>query len=269
MRRPTTVKLLRMSRDEGGFRMVPVAIGVDFGTTNSVVAIADLYGQVQVRQFERRSGPSRPIVRRCSSSARVDRRTRRWVIYPGLSAPARDGHRRRPQVSAISQNPPVERDVTGRLFARPAFSAQELVGVFLKGILPAGIGDLPVVCGRPVVFAGERPNEALAIERLTPYRSAGVAHVDFAYEPLGAAYWYAPTIQRQETVLVADFGGGTSDFSVMSFDLGGARIQAEALSHAGIGAPATPSIFASSTIWFRLGSARAPVIGRISGFNWD
>ena len=62
-----------------------------------------------------------------------------------------------------------------------------------------------------------------------------MAHVDFAYEPLGAAYWYARTIRRQETVLVADFGGGTSDFSVMRFDLGGARMQAEALSHAGVG----------------------------------
>ena len=116
------------------------------------------------------------------------------------------------------------------------FLLEELIGVLLKDILPAGIGDLPVVCGRPVVFAGERPDEALAIERLTnAYRSAGVAHVDFAYEPLGAAYWYARTIRRQETVLVADFGGGTSDFSVMRFDLGGARLQAEALSHAGVG----------------------------------
>ena len=34
---------------------------------------------------------------------------------------------------------------------------------------------------------------------------------------------------------MADFGGGTSDFSVMRFDLGGARMQAEALSHAGVG----------------------------------
>jgi hypothetical chaperone protein len=124
------------------------------------------------------------------------------------------------------------------------FLLEELIGVLLKDILPAGIGDLPVVCGRPVVFAGERPNEALAIERLTnAYRSAGVAHVDFAYEPLGAAYWYARTIRGQETVLVADFGGGTSDFSVMRFDLGGARTQAEPLSHAGVGVAGDTSDF--------------------------
>jgi molecular chaperone DnaK (HSP70) len=45
-----------MSRDEGGFRMVPVAVGVDFGTTNSVVAIADRSGQVQVRRFDTQVG---------------------------------------------------------------------------------------------------------------------------------------------------------------------------------------------------------------------
>ena len=36
--------------------MVPVAIGVDFGTTNSVVAIADRSGQVQVRRFDMQVG---------------------------------------------------------------------------------------------------------------------------------------------------------------------------------------------------------------------
>jgi hypothetical chaperone protein len=32
------------------------------------------------------------------------------------------------------------------------FLLEELIGVLLKDILPAGIGDLPVVCGRTVVF---------------------------------------------------------------------------------------------------------------------
>jgi hypothetical protein len=52
MRRRATVKLLHMSRDEGGFRMVPVVVGVNFGTSDSVVAIADRSGQVQVRRFD-------------------------------------------------------------------------------------------------------------------------------------------------------------------------------------------------------------------------
>ena len=62
-----------------------------------------------------------------------------------------------------------------------------------------------------------------------------MAKVDFAYEPFGAAYAYGRALTRPETVLVADFGGGTSDFSVMRFDPGGGQLRAEALSHAGVG----------------------------------
>ena len=36
-------------------------------------------------------------------------------------------------------------------------------------------------------------------------------------------------------MLVADFGGGTSDFSIMRFDPAGGRLRAVALSHAGVG----------------------------------
>ena len=116
------------------------------------------------------------------------------------------------------------------------FALEDLIGVFLTDILPPEAQTLPVVSGRPVVFAGEGGDEALAVERLgASYRKVGVAHVELAYEPLGAAYWYARGLKRAETVLVADFGGGTSDFSVMRFDPSGGRLKSEALSHSGVG----------------------------------
>ncbi len=59
--------------------------------------------------------------------------------------------------------------------------------------------------------------------------------VTLAYEPLGAAYWYARTLTRDETVLVADFGGGTSDFSVLRFSRAGGALKTEALAHSGVG----------------------------------
>ena len=217
--------------------MVPVAVRVDFGTTNSVVAIADRSGQVQVRRFDTQVG----TVEAYRSAllffreGRPPNTTLGHISGPDalLRAMDIDADHRFLQSLKTHLSSATLRDIY--LLGR-RFLLEELIGVFLKDILPPGIGDLPVVCGRPVVFAGERPNEARAIERLTnAYRSAGVTHVDFAYEPLGAAYWYARTIRRQETVLVADFGGGTSDFSVMRFDLGGARMKAEALSQAGVG----------------------------------
>ena len=55
------------------------------------------------------------------------------------------------------------------------------------------------------------------------------------FEPLGAAYWHARDLRRDETVLVADFGGGTSDFALLHFAPGPDGLEAEALGHGGCG----------------------------------
>jgi hypothetical chaperone protein len=76
----------------------------------------------------------------------------------------------------------------------------------------------------------------LALARLgEAYAQAGLPQVTFAFEPLGAAYWYARSLRRSETVLVADFGGGTSDFSVLRFTMDKHGLRADPLAHAGIG----------------------------------
>ena len=90
--------------------------------------------------------------------------------------------------------------------------------------------------GRPVRFAGSAPDDALAMRR---YRSAfarlGVDHGHYVYEPVGAAFFYARQLRQEATILVADFGGGTSDFSVMRFEERSGRITARPLAHSGIG----------------------------------
>jgi hypothetical chaperone protein len=52
---------------------------------------------------------------------------------------------------------------------------------------------------------------------------------------VGAAFFYARQLDHDATVLVADFGGGTSDFSVMRFSRRGGSLKAKPLGHAGIG----------------------------------
>ncbi len=42
-------------------------------------------------------------------------------------------------------------------------------------------------------------------------------------------------LERNETVLVADFGGGTSDFSVLRFSRKGGALEAQPLAHSGVG----------------------------------
>ncbi len=73
-----------------------------------------------------------------------------------------------------------------------------------------------IVLGRPVRFAFDPKDDALARERLlkAAFR-AGYEEVYLQYEPIAAAYHYESTIDREQIVLVFDFGGGTLDLSIL------------------------------------------------------
>jgi hypothetical chaperone protein len=92
-----------------------------------------------------------------------------------------------------------------------------------------------VIVGRPVAFAGSRPDEALATARYDAVFGALGAEVHYVYEPLAAAFSHAATLTKPATILVADFGGGTSDFSVVRVEAPGAARRCVPLGHAGIG----------------------------------
>jgi hypothetical chaperone protein len=74
-----------------------------------------------------------------------------------------------------------------------------------------------VVLGRPVFFVDDNPAaDQRAQDTLAEIaRSVGFRHIDFQYEPIAAAFDYESTIEREELVLIADIGGGTSDFSLV------------------------------------------------------
>ena len=109
----------------------------------------------------------------------------------------------------------------------------------LRGHAHPQLDHLPedVLVGRPVEYAGSsRPDPKLAMQR---YRAAlepfGFASIRQVYEPVAAAFFYAQSLEDSATVLVADFGGGTTDFSVIHFEVGHGELRAEALGHSGVG----------------------------------
>ena len=59
-------------------------------------------------------------------------------------------------------------------------------------------------------------DDSFALDRLSvALRSAGFTEIDFLAEPVAAAYTYEATLDRDELVLIGDFGGGTSDFTLI------------------------------------------------------
>lgn len=74
-----------------------------------------------------------------------------------------------------------------------------------------------VVMGRPVFFVDDEPErDAQAQASLeAAAKAVGFQDVAFQYEPIAAAFDHEQHIAQEERVLVADIGGGTSDFSVV------------------------------------------------------
>ncbi len=82
----------------------------------------------------------------------------------------------------------------------------------------AGSRDLDsVVMGRPVFFVDDEPERDAAAQASleAAARAVGFKHVSFQFEPIAAAFDYEQQVTKEELVLVADIGGGTSDFSVV------------------------------------------------------
>lgn len=220
--------------------MLPAAIGIDFGTTNSVVALADANGAVTTRSFATKQGAV-DAYRSALMFWREGRPPKSHIAHVSgpdaldMALGMTTEHRFLQSLKTYLSSRAFQET---RLFGR-LYKLEDLIGVFLSDLSAGleGVAATPLVSGRPVVFAGERPDEELALGRLRgSYAKAGMAHVDFAYEPLGAAYWYARELKQAQTMLVADFGGGTSDFSVMRFEPGpDGRLDAIPLSHAGVG----------------------------------
>ena len=208
-------------------------IGIDFGTTNSVVALAYGDGRIESRRWPTPAGPTATF--RTALTFWREGREVAHVAGPEAIARAESPVGEQRFVQSLKTHLASRAFSDTRLYGQ-RFTIEALVATFLADLTEGMARPAPIVAGRPVVFAGHVPDEALAVSRLqAAYAQAGLGPVTLAYEPLGAAYWHARQAARDETVLVADFGGGTSDFSIMRFAKANGRVTAAPLAHTGVG----------------------------------
>ena len=114
-----------------------------------------------------------------------------------------------------------------------------------------------------MTFVGGAPDETLALERYAEaYRRVGLADPAYVYEPVAAAYYYAQRLRSDALVLVCDFDGGTSDFSLIRFERRGNLVAATPLGHAGVGIAGDSFDYRIIDAVVSPHSARAPCSGR-------
>jgi hypothetical chaperone protein len=73
-----------------------------------------------------------------------------------------------------------------------------------------------VTLGRPVKFSQNPKQDQAAEDTLRKAaEQAGFQFIDFEFEPVAAALYYEMSLDRPQTALVFDFGGGTLDITIM------------------------------------------------------
>ena len=210
-------------------------IGVDFGTTNSVVTRLRPDGSVVTVRHA--FGMAEVDVIRSVLCFWNDGDKDRVVLRNAVGPAAIEAYLDDPLESRLMMSLKsylAQRSFTEtRVFGRP-FTLEGLIGLFL-GALLAPVSDAMLIAGRPVRFAGDTPDDDFGEQRLhKSYAAAGWKTVQTALEPEAAGYRFARGLTAAATVLIGDFGGGTSDFSVLRFEPGSAR-PVQALGHAGVG----------------------------------
>jgi len=215
------------------------AIGVDFGTTNTVVALADGAGEARLVSYPHEGEEVVAFRSALSFHAPPEDPAGRiveagpWAIDAYVEEPLET--RFIQSFKSYAASPLfTETRVLGR-----RFQFEDLLSAFLLRLMAHGGPALShpparLIVGRPVSFAGLRPDPALALARYeTAFRRLGFEEIRYAFEPVAAAFFFARKLERDATVMVADFGGGTSDFSIVRFWREGGAVRSEALANSG------------------------------------
>ncbi|MEZ5776228.1 MAG: Hsp70 family protein [Hyphomicrobiaceae bacterium] len=196
----------------------PILCGIDFGTSNSTVAVvAD--GETTLVPLEdgqtsmpsaifHPAGGEPPVYGRAAVAAYTAREPGRLM---------------RSLKSILGSDLIAERTAVGGRMR----SFEEILVGFVghlkqKAEAHAGRPIRHVVMGRPVHFVDNDPAADRRAERKLGAiaRAAGFTDVVFQFEPIAAAMCFEASLTEEETVFVADIGGGTADFSIVKIGRG-------------------------------------------------
>lgn len=218
------------------------ALGLDFGTTNTVLARATGGNDTQSMAFTSSVGTTDTM-----------RTALSFMKDPLVGPQALKVEAGQAAIRQFIDNPgdcrflqSIKTFAASALFQGTLIYARrhtfdDLMAIFLQRLKAYAGAEWPaevsrIVAGRPVQFAGASPDPALALER---YNAAltrlGFPEIHYVYEPVAAAYYFAQTLKSDANVLVADFGGGTTDYSLIRFERQAGRLAAIPIGHSGVG----------------------------------
>ncbi|MDP1964991.1 MAG: Hsp70 family protein [Reyranella sp.] len=198
-----------------------IACGLDFGTSNSAIGVGR-DGTEQRGDYPARLAPIEAGNTLMPSAVFFDYEAKGRVLFGNAAISAYVGQtegRLMRALKSILGSPLIDEETSLGGRKVPLREVVEIFVRHLKGKAEAFAGQeiTTVVLGRPVRFVDDDDRaDARAQEVLEAIaRRAGFRDITFVYEPIAAAHHYEQTVQREELALIADIGGGTSDFSIV------------------------------------------------------
>jgi hypothetical chaperone protein len=184
-------------------------LGIDFGTTNSAVAVLD-QGEPRIVELFPGERVQRTVIH-CSPEGDVQFGNAAFRAYLEWDLSGRFLR----SIKAF-----LAHDVPPTTLGRDRYTFPELIAVYLRFLIERAEHVLDtkvehVVVGRPVHFHDDPVRDHAATGRLQlALANAGVS-CTMQLEPVAAAHLYERSLDRERLVLVGDFGGGTADFAVL------------------------------------------------------
>ena len=201
-----------------------ISIGIDFGTTNSSIARTLPGGQVELVSFLTATAATesfRSILyleqHKQAGRSQVKSFTGPAGIEHYLAAENK-GRLIQSLKSYLSSRSLTGTEVFGRRYTVEDLISRILTDLRQSAERQFGEPIRHATVGRPVRFVGadNTDDDTFATGRLREaFLHAGFESVDFEMEPIAAAYAYESTLDHDELIMIGDFGGGTSDFSLL------------------------------------------------------
>ncbi len=193
----------------------PTVYAIDFGTTNSLCAAANEDAVFDPIPLDARA-PDPTILRSVFFFPDASS-----VFYgaEALAEYAAHGMQGR-FIRSVKKHLPSRAFVGTNIHERP-MNLEDLIGAFLGAIRRRadahfGAEVRRVVLGRPALFSERDDDDRFAQYRLErAARVAGFEEIRFCPEPIAAAADFRERLSERRLVLVGDFGGGTSDYTLM------------------------------------------------------
>lgn len=191
-----------------------IACGLDFGTSNSAIGVA--------RNKTAELVPVEADSTLMPSAVFFDYETKGRMLFGDEAISAYVGQtegRLMRALKSILGSPLIEEET---ILAGRKVPLKQVVEIFVRHLKHkaeafAGQEITTVVHGRPVRFVDDDDAADARAQAVLEgiARRVGFRDVAFVYEPIAAAHHYEQTVQSEELALIADIGGGTSDFSII------------------------------------------------------